>query len=126
METQTVFTENGNINIYPCSFELGQHIVGCGKEVKQKGKMVTDESGTSHFYPYATDSGSRYNHIFHTRHGEVKESATSLIFLLRFPKKQDWEVTNEQLFDEMEEMREWAQTFPPTPSFQDGERLLRI
>ena len=83
----------------------------CGKEVKQKGKMVTDESGTSHFYPYAVDSGSRYNHLFHTRHGEVKESATSLIFLLRFPKKQDWEVTNEQLFDETEEMREWARGF---------------
>ena len=30
METQTVFTENGNINIYPCIFELGQHIVAGG------------------------------------------------------------------------------------------------
>ena len=27
METQTVFNQNGNINIYPCGFEMGQHIV---------------------------------------------------------------------------------------------------
>ena len=36
METQTVFTENGNINIYPCAFELGNHIVagnaGCVRQ----------------------------------------------------------------------------------------------
>ncbi len=88
METQTVFTENGNINIYPCSFELGHHIVAGGMtEASQKGRMVTDESGTSHFTPYAKDSGSRYNTLFRTAHGEMKETRNSVIFQLRFPKK---------------------------------------
>ena len=88
METQTVFTENGNINIYPCAFELGQNIVAGGMgEASQKGRMVTDESGTSHFTPYAKDSGSRYTTLFRTAHGEVKETRDSVIFQLRFPKK---------------------------------------
>lgn len=110
METQTVFTENGNINIYPCGFELGKHIVRGGRKADQKGRMITDESGTSHFTPYAKDSGSRYNHLFETTHGEVKESQSSVIFTLRFPKKVRKELMEEQLFDEMEEMKAWLRT----------------
>ena len=88
METQTVFTENGNINIYPCSFEQGQHIVAGGmSEAIQKGRMVTDDDGTSRFTPYAKDSGSRYRQLFRTAHGEVKETLGSVIFQLRFPKR---------------------------------------
>ena len=87
METQTVFTENGNINIYPCTFELGQHIVSGGDSASQKGRMVTEHDGTSRFTPYAKDSGSRYTTLFRTAHGEVKETRGSVIFQLRFPKK---------------------------------------
>ena len=88
METQTVFTENGNINIYPCGFEQGKHIVAGGMgQASQKGRMVTDDDGTSRFSPYAKDSGSRYTTLFHTAHGEVKETQSSVIFQLRFPKK---------------------------------------
>ena len=88
METQTVFTENGNINIYPCHFEQGKHIVAGGRsEASQKGRMVTDDDGTSRFTPYAKDSGSRYTTLFCTAHGEVKETLESVIFQLRFPKR---------------------------------------
>ena len=88
METQTLFKKDGSIDINPCSFELGQHIVAGGMgEASQKGRMVTDESGTSHFTPYAKDSGSRYTLLFRTAHGEVKETRDSVIFQLRFPKK---------------------------------------
>ena len=87
METQTFFTENGNINIYPCAFELGQHIVSGGNRVRQKGCMVTEDDGTSHFRAYAKDSGSRYNTLFGTAHGEVKETLETVIFQLRFPKR---------------------------------------
>ena len=87
METQTVFTENGNINIYPCSFEMGRHIVRGSDQASQKGRMVTDDSGTSRFTPYAKDSGSRYTQLFRTAHGEVKETRDSVIFQLRFHKR---------------------------------------
>lgn len=87
METQTVFAENGNINIYPCGFELGQHIVCGGDRVSQKGRMVTEDNGTSHFRAYAKDSGARYTTLFRTAHGEVKETLETVIFQLRFPKR---------------------------------------
>ena len=64
METQTVFNQNGNINIYPCGFEAGQHIVSGADRASQKGRMVTEDDGTSHFRAYAKDSGSRYNTLF--------------------------------------------------------------
>ena len=87
METQTVFTENGNINIYPCSFEMGRHIVRGSDQASQKGGMVTDDNGTSRFTPYAKDSGSRYTQLFRTAHGEVKETRDSVIYQLRFHKR---------------------------------------
>ena len=87
IETQTVFCQNGNINIFPCSFEDNHNIVVNGDRASQKGRMVTEDDGTSHFRPYATDSGSRYNMLFRTSHGEVKETNSDVIFLLRFPKK---------------------------------------
>ena len=92
METQTVFYQNGNINIYPCSFEAGQHIVVGGDRASQKGRMVTEDDGTSSFRAYATDSGSRYNTLFRTAHGEVKETREKVIFLLRFPKRMSKEL----------------------------------
>ena len=64
IETQTIYAENGNINIYPCAFEENPHLVA-----------------------HATDSGSRYNTLQRTAHGEVKETKGDYIFTLRFPKK---------------------------------------
>ena len=87
IETQTVFCQNGNINIYPCSFEDNHTIVVNGDVASQKGRMVTEDNGTSHFRPYATDSGSRYNTLLRTAHGEVKETKGDYIFTLRYPKK---------------------------------------
>ena len=87
METQTVFNQNGNINIYPCGFEMGQHIVSDGNCASQKGRMVTEDDGTSHFRAYAKDSGSRYSTLFRTAHGEVKETKEDVIFQLRFSKR---------------------------------------
>lgn len=87
IETQTVFCQNGNINIYPCSFEENHNIVVNGDKASQKGRMVTHDDGTSHFHAYAVDSGSRYNTLFRTAHGMVKETKGDYIFTLRFPKK---------------------------------------
>lgn len=110
METQTVFCQNGDINIYPCDFELGQHIVAGGGNVSQKGRMVTCESGTSHFHPYAQDSGSRYTSLFQTAHGEVKETKNSVIFQLRFPKKLGKTLIEALHRKESEEQQAWVKT----------------
>ena len=110
METQTIFTENGNINIYPCAFELGQHIVSGGNRVRQKGCMVTEDDGTSRFRAYAKDSGSRYNTLFRTAHGEVKETRRNVIFQLRFPKRMGKALIQALLREEQEEQQAFVKT----------------
>ncbi|MBE6330975.1 MAG: hypothetical protein E7070_05320 [Bacteroidales bacterium] len=110
METQTEFQMNGDINIYPCGFELGHHIVSGADCASQKGRMVTNDDGTSHFRAYAKDSGRRYRTIFHTAHGEVKETKRSVIFQLRFPKKLGKAIIRELHRDETEQQGAFFKT----------------
>ena len=110
METQTVFTENGNINIYPCGFEAGQHIVSGGDCASQKGRMVTEDDGTSHFRAYAKDSGSRYNTLFRTAHGVVKETQENVIFQLRFSKRLGKALIESLYHEETEEQAAFIKT----------------
>lgn len=85
METQTVFMTDGNINIYPCDFEYGQHIVSGGDRVAQKGRMVTNDDGTSHFRAYRQNSGSRYTTLWVERYGRLKMSRTRLVMTISVP-----------------------------------------
>lgn len=103
IETQTVYSENGNINIYPCGFETGYHIVKQGDRAVQKGRMVTDDDGTSRFSPYSQGGGSRYSVLHRTAHGEVKETLNNVIFQLRFPKRLGKEQILGMLYGEQEE-----------------------
>ncbi len=86
IDTQTIYAENGKININRCPYEDNPHLVLFGDRVSQKGRMVTEDDGTSVFRPYAKDSGSRYNVLLQTTYGLVKETKNHVIFQLRFPK----------------------------------------
>ena len=98
METQTVFQNNGTINIYPCDFEQGQQILAGGMtQVRQKGRMVTNDDGTSRFIPYRKNSGYRYELLEFSDHGEMKASQKEIIFRFAFPKK--WSM--EKIFEEL-------------------------
>ena len=110
MEAEAVFYVNGDINVTPCDFELGQHIVNGAAIVSQKGRMVTQVNGASHFRPFATGTGSRYRKLFSTPHGEVKETNDQVIFQLRFPKKLGKDLIEALLQNESEQMREWVQS----------------
>ena len=46
-KTQIVFNENGNIYIYPCSFEENPHMVLNGDRAIQKGRILTNADGTT-------------------------------------------------------------------------------
>ena len=104
IETQTVYNENGSINIYPCAFEENPHLVAHGDRVSQKGRMVTDDDGSSCFRPYATNSGCRYNTLFQTAHGSVKETQNDVIFQLRFRKNLGKRLIVKMLREEQEQM----------------------
>ncbi len=82
-----MYMENGCVVINPCSFEEGHNIVYDGNRASQKGRMVTDDDGTSHFYPYAKDSGSRYRILYKSDYSVVKEARGGFILQLRFPKR---------------------------------------
>ena len=110
METQTVFNQNGNIHIYPCDFEAGQHIVRGGDRASQKGRMVTEDDGTSHFRAYAKGSGRRYNILFSTGHGEVRETRDDIIFQLRFPKRMGKALIESLYREETEEQAAFIKT----------------
>ena len=64
METQTVFNQNGNINIYPCGFEAGQHIVSGGDRASQKGRMVTEACCKHLGLPFAKPSSGGQGSLF--------------------------------------------------------------
>ena len=105
-----MFHANGDINIYPCAFELGQQIVSDGNRASQKGRMVTENDGTSHFRHYRHNSGSRYNRLFTTAHGDIKESESTVIFTLRFPKRIGKALIEALYNDESEEMKAYIKT----------------
>ena len=110
METQTVFHTSGDINIYPCDFERGQQIVAGGTRASQKGRMITEDDGTSHFKHYRQGSGSRYEPLFGTAHGEVKETKQSVIMTFRFPKKLGKALIEALFAEECEEVKAFIKT----------------
>ena len=87
METQTVFHADGNINIFPCSFERGKCITPDGDIVTRKGRMTVDMEGRSHFHPFRIEGKPRYAKAFVTPHGEVRTTKKSVIVQLSFPKR---------------------------------------
>ena len=110
METQTVFNANGSINIYPCDFELGQHIVAGNTIASQKGRMTTDDDGRSHFRPYAIGSGSRYMLLFSTDHGELKTSQKNVIVRLVLPKKLGKRTIEKMVREEIEQIKAYIKS----------------
>lgn len=85
METQTVYRENGQVETYPCDFERGQHIVHGATCVSQKGRMKTNDDGTSSFRPYRKNTGSRYRKLWEQPYGCLKMSKTKLVLNVCVP-----------------------------------------
>ena len=112
MDTQTVFHENGGVTITPAEYEYGRHqIVAGGKmSVVQKGKMISNDDGSSKFLPYAAGSGSRYSRVFKTRHGTVKQSQSNIIFSINFPKKYGKTLINSLLHEELALIEAYAKS----------------
>ena len=110
IDTQTTYSENGKININRCPYEENPHLVQNGDRVSQKGRMVTEDDGTSCFRPYAHGSGSRYNTLFQTAHGSVKETLNDVIFQLRFPKRLGKILIESMLREEQEELTAFVKT----------------
>lgn len=106
IETQTTYCANGNINIYPCPWELGKYELAA-ERVSQKGRMVTEEDGTSRFRPYRAGSGTRYRQLMQTAHGELKSTLENVIVRLVLPKRLLTEQMVKALLEETDVMADW-------------------
>ena len=98
MDTQTAFFVNGDIKVYPCSYEQEKTPVTHEKKVSYKGRITVMEDGNTDVTAYNIGSqGPRYKELFATEHCSVLEThGGSLIERWRFKKKmsihQIWEV----------------------------------
>ena len=118
METQTVFAQDGAISITPCPFELGQQILADStRQVRQKGRMVTDYDGTSHFRPYRKDSGSRYVELWGDPYTVLKMSKGRLVLKVSVPLELD---------DPYGELSTWAAAALKGRTTNDVERRIDV
>ena len=112
MDTQTVYHENGSMTISPAEYEYGRHQIVAGGKMStiQKGKMISNDDGTSKFMPYIAGGGSRYSRVFKTRHGTVKQSQSNIIFSINFPKKYGKTLINSLLHEELALIEAYAKS----------------
>ena len=75
MDTQTTFMNNGDINIYPCSWEFDKAPVTAeGKSlVRYRAGVMVEEDGRTRVKRFRDGmNGPKYETIFETTHGAVK------------------------------------------------------
>lgn len=69
MDTQTAFMANGNINIYPCVWELEQSPITVGGEKRSfRGRITVAQDGETQVVPYKEEGKSRYEELYSTEH----------------------------------------------------------
>ena len=72
MDTQTSFIANGDINIYPCSWEDEKEVTN-GKRVRYKAGIEVDADGRTRVKRYNIGmNGRKHDVLFETTHGCVK------------------------------------------------------
>lgn len=72
MDTQTAFLANGNINIYPCSWEVEKAPITPDGRASYKGRITVEEDGRTRVSPYNIGpQGPRYIELFATEHCRV-------------------------------------------------------
>ena len=126
MDTQTVFHENGGVTITPAEYEYGRHQIVAGgmMSVTQKGKLITNDDGSSKFLPYVGGGGSRYTRIFKTRHGTVKQSKANIIFSINMPKKYGKKLINSLLHEELRQIKAYAKSQKSVGKDEEWEACL--
>lgn len=126
MDTQTVFHENGGVTITPAEYEYGRHQIVAGgmMSVTQKGKLITNDDGSSKFLPYVGGGGSRYTRIFKTRHGTVKQSKANIIFSINMPKKYGKKLINNILHEELRQIEAYAKSQKSVGKDEEWEACL--
>ena len=127
MDTQTAFMNNGDINIYPCSWEFDKAPVTAeGKTLVRyrAGVMVVDD-GTAVVKRFRDGlNGPKYETIFETPHGAVKITRPQIghsdgyrrisqefvYVMFKFPKKYGVGLTKALFQEESDEVMSYLKT----------------
>ena len=127
MDTQTTFMNNGDINIYPCSWEFDKApVTADGKPMVRyrAGVMVVDD-GTAVVKRFRDGlNGPKYETIFETPHGAVKITRPQIghsdgyrrisqefvYVMFKFPKKYGVGLTKALFQEESDEVMSYLKT----------------
>ena len=72
MDTQTAFFVNGDIKVYPCSYEQDKAPITSDPKVSYKGRITVMDDGNTSVMAYNIGSqGPRYKELFATEHCSV-------------------------------------------------------
>ena len=114
MDTQTTFMNNGDINIYPCSWELDEAPVTAeGKPlVRYRAGVMVEEDGRTHVKRFCDGmKGPKYETIFETAHADVKRTRDMnhgkrgcLKVEFRFPRRYPLSLMKSLFCEESEEI----------------------
>lgn len=114
MDTQTSFMANGDINIYPCSWEDSKApVTADGKGlVRYRGGIEVDEDGRTRVKRFRDGmNGPKYETLFQTAHADVKRTREMnhgqrgcLKVEFRFPRRYGLALMKSLFYQESEEV----------------------
>lgn len=82
MLTETEFSPDGSIHMYPSATEQGRHITTEGR-VRQRGSCITLPTGESHFRPYH-EGGIRSTPLCCTPHALARRTKRRCLVTFKF------------------------------------------
>ena len=114
MDTLTAFMNNGDINIYPCSWEEDKiPVTQDGKGiVRFRAGVMVEEDGRTYMKRYRDGmNGPKYETLFQTAHGDVKRTREMkhgqrgcLKVEFRFPRRYPLSLMKSLFYQESEEI----------------------
>ena len=81
MDTQTAFFMNGDIKVYPCSYEQDKAPVTRDGKASYRGRITVMEDGNTSVKAYNEGTGPRYKTLFTTEHCTVQQTQGGCIIV---------------------------------------------
>ena len=85
LQTETVYLKDGEIAVYPCSFEETDDITIGGHEVVIRGTTRLSPNGRAKFRPYAK-TGVERHYDYKTKYTRVRFCKHDVVMEMRVPK----------------------------------------
>lgn len=112
MDSTTIIYENGEVVTSPADYAEANGLFDKTKDsVNQSGRFKVFQGGGTHFIPYRQTSCRRYEPVFETHYGLIRETKEDLIFIIRLPKNMGKKALCAKHFEVTKIIREFLKTF---------------